>query len=181
MRGRVSGAFEREREMSRENQNLLRQLCVESCQELFEAYDVDLVIEDIEQPETCGLVGFIGFTNPELRGAFALAIERPPVAMGVEAANASDWVGELSNQLLGRFKNKLIGYGVILEMSTPLAMSGREISWITEFSHDNTIQFGSSNGAVIVYTDFEISSELELELVREPESAAMAEGELLFF
>ncbi len=149
--------------------------------ELFKAYDVALEAEDPSQPDECGLVGFIGFTNPALRGAFALAIERPPIAMGIEAASASDWAGELSNQLLGRFKNKLLGYGVVLEMSTPIAMSGREISWINEFSNHNTLRFGSSNGVVVIHMDLEITSDLALEYASEPESEALSEGELLFF
>ena len=145
------------------------------------AYEVELELQTSTQKDNCELVGFIGFTNPELRGAFALAIERPPVAMGIEASSASDWVGELSNQLLGRFKNKLLAYGVVLEMSTPIAMAGREISWVSEFSHHNTLHFGSSNGAVVIYMDMEISSELELELTGETDNEAILEGELLFF
>ena len=60
-------------------------------------------------------------------------------------------------------------------------MSGREISWINEFSNHNTLRFGSSNGVVVIHMDLEITSDLALEYASAPESEALSEGELLFF
>ncbi len=37
----------------------------------------------------------------------------------------ADWLGELNNQLAGRFKNKLCVYGLQPKLSTPTTVSGQ--------------------------------------------------------
>jgi CheY-specific phosphatase CheX len=78
----------------------------------------------------------IGFTSATLRGSVILISTRDFVARalpkevpaGTGEEQLSDWTGELANQLLGRIKNKLLGLGVTLEMSTPAVIWGLELA-----------------------------------------------------
>jgi CheY-specific phosphatase CheX len=79
----------------------------------------------------------IGFTSPTLRGNLTLtahrtfvAETRPSELRSAEEATEielADWMGELGNQVLGRFKNKLISSGNVIELGTPAVLSGFQI------------------------------------------------------
>jgi len=90
------------------------------------------------------LAAVIGFTGSQLRGCLILtttfdvvARARPEsIARGsMSAFSWSDWVmvrdwgGELANQVLGRIKNKLRGFGVTLEVGVPTVFSGSAIAF----------------------------------------------------
>lgn len=78
----------------------------------------------------------IGFAGRELRGALVLISTRklvtlalpPEVQDRTSDEQLADWMGELTNQLLGRIKNKLLAYGIELAMGTPAVMLGSDLS-----------------------------------------------------
>jgi chemotaxis protein CheX len=86
----------------------------------------------------------VGFTGKDLRGALLLATTFEVIASTRPSALAKqslsknsysdwvmvrDWAGELANQILGRIKNKLRPYSIVLEVSTPTAFSGRALAF----------------------------------------------------
>lgn len=96
-----------------------------------------------DQNETM-VAAVVGFTGLDMRGSLVLktafdviAAARPAVLShnGVSTNSWSDWVmvrdwaGELCNQTLGRIKNNLRSYGVIVEIGLPTVFSGRAISF----------------------------------------------------
>jgi hypothetical protein len=82
----------------------------------------------IGEPQWDCLVGIVSFQSPEVVGTLTLAI---PDSVGSalrvpEAGSAamSDWLRELTNQLIGRIKNRLLHYHVSLQVGLPETMKG---------------------------------------------------------
>ena len=65
------------------------------------------------------------------RGRFSIGLLAPVASLpifSVHATSPTDWVGELANQLGGRFKNRLNAYGVKLELGLPMSVEGKDIA-----------------------------------------------------
>lgn len=82
------------------------------------------------------LASFIGFTGAKLRGSLTVfgpvavfTRTHPGQAIGatISDADAADWCCEFANQLLGRFKNKLLRRGVDIELSTPQGIAAESL------------------------------------------------------
>lgn len=85
----------------------------------------------------------IGFAQAGSKGTLLLGV--PPaiveaMQLGARGVSHADWLGELANQYLGRFKNKLLAYGVHIEMGTPFVSTapvapakelGSDAQWLT--------------------------------------------------
>ena len=84
------------------------------------------------------------FTGEQMRGSLLLRTTFDVIAHSRPATLASptlskdsysdwvmvrDWASEIGNQILGRIKNKLRMFGVMLEVSTPTAFSGRALAF----------------------------------------------------
>jgi CheY-specific phosphatase CheX len=136
------------------------------------------------------LASSIGFTSDNMKGVLVLVMEKA-LATACLPANLrqngcsdellADWVGELSNQLLGRLKTRFVGSGIQIALSTPIVFVGREMR---HFFRPSPIQrklgFGGGGGAEVEFLanferDFEIA---EGEPLAEP---GPPEGEVLFF
>lgn len=79
----------------------------------------------LEGREVASVLGF-GAERCDMHGSVAL-IGRPESIRTFNrdsVDNPSDWIGELNNQLVGRIKNRLIQYGVTVQMGTPIILSG---------------------------------------------------------
>jgi CheY-specific phosphatase CheX len=91
--------------------------------------------------QSTNAMSLIGFGGQHLRGMLAvqcapefLQSSHPSVAMGMPVSDADieDWLGEIANQVLGRFKNLLLAYDVKLELSTPSVVSGKSLHVTTK-------------------------------------------------
>lgn len=79
------------------------------------------------QPPPTGesIAAFSGFGNDELRGSFTflgpskLFSRLHPLPSTVTPRDLTDWACELVNQSVGRFRNRLLAYGVKLSLSVP--------------------------------------------------------------
>jgi CheY-specific phosphatase CheX len=103
---------------------------------LFESIGVRLWRAAANAKSSDDIAASIGFAGEELRGALVLTSSRrlvqyvlPQEVRDRDAdEQLADWMGELSNQLLGRVKNRLLRYGVSLAMGTPTVMFGSGIA-----------------------------------------------------
>ena len=93
-----------------------------------------------------------------------------------------DYCGEINNQLVGRFKNKLLSYNVRLMLGIPTTLSGSNISGHTIPDSMSSIchyQHGNDNFStifqVVVASDFEMQDQPD-KIDDQP-----ADGELAFF
>ncbi|MGB8298230.1 MAG: hypothetical protein WCG85_22640 [Polyangia bacterium] len=71
------------------------------------------------------VAAFSGFGNDEIRGSFTflgpskLFSRLHPMPLTVTPRDLTDWACELVNQSVGRFRNRLLAYGVKLALSVP--------------------------------------------------------------
>jgi len=136
--------------------------------------------------QSAALVSIIGFSSTAISGSLILALPQAVAerTLPVPGASVSDWSGELANQLLGRLKNQLLKYQVVINMSLPVVLSGDGLKLLaTRHQITRYYSFSSEFGKVFIRLDMEMSASLEL--VEQDESlrgaGAIDEGELLLF
>jgi CheY-specific phosphatase CheX len=129
-------------------------------------------------------VGIIGFNGDLLRGTLVIAtstelVERTCPGAGDRAVppkdRARDWIGEMSNLVLGRIKVAFARRGVALGLSTPVALTGEHIRLgAVKKSRTHAWDFGSPEGKVRAWleVDFEPGVQLGPEADSPPELAA---------
>lgn len=149
--------------------------------ELLEAYSVSASASHSARPADEPLVGVIGFTASKLRGNLALLIPSDVVRATQGASDVMDWTGELTNQFLGRLKNKLIVYGVALEVSTPLVVAGLSLR-LQEPSGAQTRRIDCSTPVGDVHALISVRVSEGFEFFTEPAGEPVpSEGEILLF
>jgi CheY-specific phosphatase CheX len=135
--------------------------------------------------QSASLVSIIGFSSHALSGSLILSLPQAVAerTLPVEGASLADWSGELANQLLGRLKNQLLKYQVVINMSLPVVLSGDSLKLLaTARQITRYYSFSSELGKVLIRLDMEFGPTLEL--VRLDDDArpdAVDEGELLLF
>lgn len=168
-------------EMSARLNDLMGNLGQEAMLELFEAYSLPTRETIVARSADDPTVGVIGFTASNLRGNLALLIPAEVIRATQTDSDPMDWAGELTNQYLGRLKNKLISYGVALEISTPLVVSGLSLR-LQEPSGASTQRVDCNTSAGLVHALISVrvgpGFEVSLEPTGEPSAC---EGEMLLF
>jgi hypothetical protein len=150
--------------MPNQNDEVIEKAVSESCLSLFEHYALPLVRVNMLTDEAellfCGVVGFSG---DQMRGTLLLATSREPLGRTSPTTDASlrEWIAELSNQLLGRVKNRLIPRGVTLHLSTPIVLRGQHISPVTRAELVPYL-FSCDGGFVCVWMDAELQPGVDL-------------------
>lgn len=162
-----------------ETQQLVENLAEESCLSLFEAYGVQLQHSNGVQEPTGdhSLTGIIGFTGQGITGmCLVAASEGPLMASNPASGRLRDWVAELSNQLAGRLKHKLLAMGAEVYITTPIVLRATRIEPLPR----RTLvprTFKAADGTVALWVEVEITPEFQLTPGEEP----VAEGETLLF
>ena len=110
--------------------------CTDSLLQAFGVRAVHIPSADLRVAPVRTTLAVIGFSGRPLHGSFVFSADESLLArtyvngsggnLGAADVDACDWSGELANQLLGRIKNKLLDHGVVIDLSTPTALSGLE-------------------------------------------------------
>jgi hypothetical protein len=156
-------------------------LAAEACIELLAAYGVTLTpmppVWD-QSPDDSVLFGVMGFVGDQLRATCLLGMNQALLeAIRPRGARLRDWLGELSNQLVGRLKMKLTARGLSVALTTPLALSGVQLTPLPRASVGPMV-FSSSQGPVLVWLETESEPGVKLAPERPSDHAP---GELLLF
>lgn len=159
----------------------VRALLNSACVELFASYGV--VVRNTNDPrpdsDTPLLSGAIGFIGAQLHGTCLLAADETLVhGSSPLEGRARDWIGELSNQLLGRLKTKLLARSLIVSVSTPVVLSGIRIMPLPRGTLKPSV-FSSELGHAVVWLEVEVAEGVVM-VLDAPETAG-PEGELLLF
>ncbi len=164
------------------NQEIIDDVICRATIELLQAYGVIAeVAKVVVVPSDFSCAAAVGFTGPAMRGSVLLAmpddVARRTCPLPSPHAHRA-WIGELSNQLLGRIKSKLLGYGVELHMTIPVVLPARLLapSAGTELV---AYRFTSPIGNVLVWFDHEAAPGLEL--VKQNQSDDNPEGTAIFW
>lgn len=152
-----------------------------ACEELFGAYGVRLstVRKSWGESDERLLSGSMGFVGRHLRGTCLLATTEKALADSCPAqGKLRDWIGELTNQLVGRLKTKLLGYGVEVFVTTPIVLSGVRIRPLPRGMLEPTV-FSSTAGDVLVWVEVEADQGFALGSLHPGRSNV--EGEVILF
>jgi CheY-specific phosphatase CheX len=90
------------------------------------------------------------------------------------------WIAELSNQLVGRIKNKLLAQGAEVYVTTPVVLRGELLAPLDAKSKLPPRAFASEGGNVFVWIELDTDPTLELSMTPRP-AAAAEEGDALMF
>ena len=152
-----------------------RPLVVQCTIDLFLAYDVELAETAVDQRPDIG--SLIRFGGHQARGQLALAVTTALLDAPAFAHSPPEtWLRELSNQLLGRIKNRLLPTGTVLKMSTPEPLTDPELR---QQPLDVGISVRGSHGVAVVW--FEIDAQPFAPTDNETCETAVAEGTILTF
>lgn len=162
-------------------QELVEQLAEEACIGLFDAYGLKLTrVERSSEVEEVSLTGVIGFTGPGIWGMCLLAGDKEPLrASNPTDGSLRDWMAELSNQLAGRLKHKLIARGAIVYITTPIVLRGARIEPLPR-RHLTPRSFKGGGGALSLWVEIETAPDFELNKDALDEESA-SEGDALLF
>jgi len=144
--------------------------------ELFASHGLRIEARDFgRDPLPESLVSSIGFTSETFRGVLVLGLSPetaarclPPNLRRPEMAEEylADWTGELSNQLLGRLKERLARVGIDIALSTPTNFYGRDFRHCCSGAlFERCLGFGGEGEVVVefkadVAADFEFGEEV---------------------
>jgi len=145
--------------------------------------------EDPISPEFF-LCSVIGFTGRDVRGTLVLALTEAlsglsnPVAGNNSSATTDrvthrDWVGELSNQLLGQIKIDLLRRGVEIYVNLPAVLQGQHLAPLPR-SHLKPLKFTLAHGAAAVWIELETREGFKIESATAVDQSP-APGDTLLF
>jgi CheY-specific phosphatase CheX len=149
--------------------------------ELFADYGVSCQSATAMPESGRQLCGILGFTGNRLCGSVVISATTEAIAgsnpIGDGATRA--WVAELTNQLVGRFKNALFRGGIEVAMSIPVVLTA---SQLTPLPHAESMPTLLSVGDGFLTIWLEIEAEPGLELAEPNEDSMIAaEGEAMLF
>jgi hypothetical protein len=165
------------------NDEIIERCVSESCLGLFHDYALPLsrVLQGELPNAELLFCGVVGFTGEQMRGTLMLATSSEPLGRTSPMRDASlrEWIAELSNQLLGRIKNRLLVHGVDLHLSTPVVLRGNHIAPLSR-AELVPYAFSCDGGYVCVWFDAEVLGGLDLtQLVAT--DGLVVEGSTTFF
>lgn len=149
------------------------------------------VVDDAAAPQHQTL-GIMGFGGVQMRGALLLSADVAALAgthpvttsrAAVPEEELRDWSGELANQLLGRIKNQLLSYGLVIQLSTPTTISGLDLR--LGVSTRNTLclphRFRTSGSEFQVRFEAVAESDVHFTAVAPADADIGAEGDMMMF
>jgi hypothetical protein len=192
--------------MTPHSRRFLDRLLVSSSTDLFSAYGVMVdrklapSAADTNELLDQSSGGIIRFSGDAVSGSLLvvgsfdfLSACRPPSLRAKTLAVASvtdwifvrDWSMELTNQLLGRIRNQLYGYGVTLEVRSPTAVSGHPLAVSIRGRTSEPMRFVTKAGhAAMIWLDVTAADAFDQIASRRPDSSSPAvpkEGEVVVF
>ncbi len=118
---------------------ILNELYVQACRALLSAYGLTVTVREHGSGPGGGnkasYVSVLGASGEGISLSSMLKIERdlvismhPVGSANVTQPDVEDWCLELNNQLVGRVKNKLLGYGPAVLVGLPVLLKGTDVS-----------------------------------------------------
>jgi len=151
-----------------------------ACIDLFGAYGLTLELGQTARMQTSErlLSGSIGFVGRRLRGSCLLAAGEKPLSLTCPEKDGAlrDWVGELTNQFVGRLKTKLLSRDIEVFVTTPIVLAGVHIEPLPR-SRMEPFVFKSSAGEVMAWIEVETEEAFVFGSERPTESGI--EGDIL--
>ena len=180
--------------MSNKPDEILKQVFSDSVADLFEFYSGSRpTLEPVDNLESIRLVpdsgdesgkmasSAIGIGNDDFRCSLCLMTytETLEKLYQGDLDSPTDWIGEVTNQMLGRIKNGLVSYGANTQMTIPVSIEGHDLRFPVQSGNQQIIVIQSEFGNWVSLLNYEVFSDLEWEYCEEEECAE--EGSLCLF
>jgi CheY-specific phosphatase CheX len=133
-------------------------------------------------PDTAAIIGYAG---EGVAGSLCLSTSHDCLTELAKLGNtqmSEDWLGELSNQLLGRVKRRLAPHGASFSLGTPVVITGERLRLTQNIRKNKALLvcLESKIGRVEIW--FEIEFRGGFLLCEQPkEDGSLIEGEALLF
>ncbi len=122
-----------------EDHQILNEMYVHACRDLLSAYGLTVSVQERAGKATGRLTAsFISILSASGGGislSSTLKIDQalvirlhPAESSNISLPDMADWCLELNNQLVGRVKNKLLGYGHAVDVGLPVLLTGTDVS-----------------------------------------------------
>jgi hypothetical protein len=169
---------------NRSRQTLLR-ITEQTAQKLFADFGVNLrpapePPASERSPTLFG--GVIEFLGKGIRGSLTLATSSEPLGNSNPLGPAPDrqWLAELMNQLMGRFKSQAILYGVEITSSTPVTLRSEHIQTLTE-RKGAAIFLKGTTGLIRVWLDVDFGRGFQMLDRADPALGGPDAGDIVLF
>lgn len=173
---------------------IINELYTQACADLLLAYG--LTVDLREQVSSKGshnkisYVSILGATGSGIGLSSVLKIDRdlvvgthPLGCSDIPNDDLEDWCRELNNQLVGRLKNKLLGYDRVLNVGLPTLITGVDVGPVAAPNseiHEYSVE--SAQGQIVLTLATLVSSDVELYQVESSAGeAVLLEGALALF
>ena len=164
------------------------ELVVASASELFAARGIE-ARSSVESTASIEYAATLGFSSDLMRGVIGIGMSPDTMQRLMSedrhagpACNGEDWLAESVNQLLGRLKNKLMRYGIVMSIALPTVLQGVRLQFLGIGSTSLwTYALETDFGPFWVWLDVRSERELVLTEVNDPELEGTPEGELVLF
>jgi hypothetical protein len=159
----------------------LREILAAKAHELFADYGVTCSLAPEAPDQGRLLCGILGFTGDHLCGSVVISANHEAIAESnpIHDGATRGWVAELVNQIVGRFKNALLRYGVDVAMSIPVVLTATQLMPLPQ-SDSEPIRLAIGSGLLTIW--LEIVADADLVLAEPSADSAMpAEGEAMLF
>ena len=160
---------------------LVDKIAEEACTSLFQAYGVPLETVPVVGTAAPALSAVIGFSGPGIRGTCILAASESPIKKSDPIGGSPRaWIAELSNQLVGRIKNKLLAHGAEVYVTTPVVLRGELLAPVDGRTQLAPRAFASEGGSVFVWIELDTDPSFVLSATARA-AAAVEEGDSVMF
>jgi CheY-specific phosphatase CheX len=157
----------------------LRKMLATKATELFADYGVVCTADNPPADDRRHICGILGFTGDQLCGSVVMAATEDAVAASNPIGDGATrgWIAELTNQLVGRFKNALFRGGIDVAISIPVVLTATQLTPLPQTALAPT-QLAVGPGQVTIWLEIEAEPGLVLQ---EPsaESSIAPEGEAM--
>jgi len=159
----------------------LRVIIAAKAHELFADYGVACQPVDAAPDSERQLCGILGFTGDKLCGSVVVSATHDAVACSNPIGDGATrgWVAELTNQLVGRFKNALLRGGIEIAMSIPVVLMATQLTPLPQTESTPT-RLAVGAGSLTIWLEIEAAPDLELAEPSE-DSMVAGEGEAMMF
>lgn len=159
----------------------LREILAGKAHELFADYGVTCTSLTVQPTPDGQLCGILGFTGDRLVGSVVIAADAAAIADSnpIHDGATRGWTAELTNQLVGRFKNALLRCGVEVMMSIPVVLTATQVTPLPQTALE-PIRLTVGGGSLSIWLEIDADPALVL---AEPsaDTQMAAEGEALLF
>ncbi len=125
-------------------------------------------------------VAVIGFGGGGLRGALGLGLSNALLEK-LGQPQPDDWLSEMSNQLLGRIKNRLMRHGATIGITLPMVLRGLRVELVGASKELWAYPFEGPGGALCVWLDVLADAKFVLGPASDEGLDIPSEGELILF